>query len=539
MHVFLRASLFVALVFAFARGRAAEPAAAKPVPDARFGNVLYRTPDAATWTRTDAADRRVFAAKVPPPDFCTLTILAGGPLTGDFAAAFERAVNASLQEKQAGKIERDAGVQASQAAEGFPVLQRTVVALAPQFHTYHWFLAGNSGGRFDLIAFETSSEEMFTRYGGAAADFFYSVKLANSLPAATTAKTTAAQPAAPAPSAQASNLSPFGPLKIGDHVEVPWAGGWTPGIVTHVEGLTYFVHVGTESDQGKNDDFFTPNLVRPPGGPQTYAQTFHGTAPDPDGGPLAIGAEVEYDNGGRWQRMRVARKLGTRYVVFADTPGSVTELWVTLDQLRRPGDAKPLASSRPAQRKATDVADIQLGDLVEAKPRLGFWGPLTVLARRDHSFFVKIAPYSGLSLRGWVDLSHMRPAGAKDPFSPEDLRFFVGQWRLTGDSFQNLVDRKVSGGKVTETYQNNSGAGQNAGLITINADGTYQLSNTVVYHDGKGRWERNPNQDEGGILLRGADDKGAKDCVMTNHQDGFGYLQGSIRGPGKWCTRIR
>ena len=102
-----------------------------------------------------------------------------------------------------------------------------------------------------------------------------------------------------------------------------------------------------------------------------------------------------------------------------------------------------------------------------------------------------------------------------------------------------MVDRKVSGGKVTETYQNNSGAGRNAGLVIINADGTYQLSNTAVYHDGKGRWVRNPNQDEGGILLKGADGKGESDCLVTNHQDGFGYLQGSIRGPGKWCTRLK
>lgn len=332
----------------------------------------------------------------------------------------------------------------------------------------------------------------------------------------------------------------FGPLQVGAHVEVPWAGGWVPGVVTHIEGLTYFVHFGSEDDQGKNDDFFTLNLVRPAGGPKTYAETFRGTAPDPDGGPIALGAEVEYDTGGRWQRMRVARKLGELYVVFDDQPGKVTELWARPDQLRQPGDTKPLGTVRPTPRKPAAIADIRPGDLVDAKPRRGFWGtPLTVLAREGQSYFVKIGPNSGLSMRGWVDLSHMRPVGAKDPFAAEDLKFFVGQWRLTGDSFQTLVDRKVSGGKVTETYQNNSGAGKGAGGITINADGTYQLEGTVVHHDGKGRWERNPNQDEGGILLRGADGKGDKDCLMTNHQDGYGYLQGAIRGPGKWCTRVR
>jgi hypothetical protein len=339
------------------------------------------------------------------------------------------------------------------------------------------------------------------------------------------------------PVARAGAVAAFGPLKVGDRVEIPWAGGWVPGVVLNVEGLTYFVQYNDEKMAGTHDDFFTLNLIRPPGGPQTFAETFHGTAPDPDGGPLALGGEVEYDDGRSWARARVARRLGDRYVIFTDKPGSVTEKWVMPDQIRRVGDNRPLGTTRPAQRKPAVASDLRPGDLVEAKPRKGFWGPLTVLARSGDGYFVKIGPDSGLSMRGWVDLSHMRPVGAKDPFAPEDLKFFVGRWRLTGDSFQNLVDRRVSGGKVTEVYQNNSGAGQDAGSIVINANGTYQLSNTVVFHDGQGKWERNPNQDEGGILLRGADGKGEKDCVMTNHLDGYGYLQGSIRGPGKWCTR--
>jgi hypothetical protein len=335
----------------------------------------------------------------------------------------------------------------------------------------------------------------------------------------------------------AADPARFGPLGVGDHVEIPWGGGWIPGVVLQVEGLTYFVHYGDEADGGKYDDFFTLNLLRPPGGPRTYAETFRGTVPDPEGGPIALGTAVEYYDG-RWLPMRLARHLGERYVVFADKPGIVTEKWLTPDKLRLAGSTSPLAPERPFKpRQPASTADIHSGDLVEAHPRRGFWGQLTVLSRNGQSFFVKIGPDSGLSLRGWVDLSHMRPVGGKDPFQAEDLAFFVGQWTLTGDSFQNLVDRKFSGRTVTEKYQNNSGAGQGAGQIVIRGDGTYQLSNTVVFHDGKGRWERNPNQEEGGILLRGADGKGEKDCLVTNHLDGFAYLQGNIRGPGKWCTR--
>lgn len=344
-------------------------------------------------------------------------------------------------------------------------------------------------------------------------------------------------PPAPPVGPTQSAVTRVGPLGVGDRVEIPWAGGWVPGVVLHVEGLTYFVHYSDEWNDGKYDDFFTLNLIRPVGGPQTYAETFRGTAPDPDGGPAALGTAVEYDDG-RWLPARIARHLGDRYIIFADQPGRVTEKWIAADKVRLVGSTTPLAPERAFKpRQPVSAAEIRRGDLVEAKPRRGFWGAFTVLSHNGGSYFVKMGPDTGISLRGWTDLSHMRPVGAKELFQAEDLGFFAGHWTLTGDSFQNLVDRKFSGGKVTETYQNNSGAGQGAGQVTINADGTYQLSRTVVFHDGKGRWERNPNQDEGGLLLRGADGKGDKDCLMTNHLDGFAYLQGDIRGPGKWCMR--
>ena len=541
------------LLLVAARSTSWAQADAKPTPDARFGNVLYKTPDPARWSMTQTADRRVFSAKLPPPDFCTLTVFAGGKLEGDFPAAFDRAIRANLHERNADKIEGDGGDQSSAAAEGFAVLQRTLVAEAPGFHTYHWFLAGHSGDRFDLIAFQASTEEMYKFYGQAAYDFFTSVKLANSLPATAAAFETdvpkaveknmatthaAAAQVTDAPPAKSVASVRKGPLAIGDPVEIPWAGGWVPGTVLYVEGLTAFVHYKSDNDQDTYDDFFTLNLIRPPGGAQTYADLFHGTMPDPEGGSLALGTAVEYYEG-RWIAARIARKLGDRYVVFSDKAGDVTEKWVTLDKLRLAGSTTSLAPEQPfAQRRPTTATDIRVGDLVDAKPRRGFWNSLTVWTRDGDRTFVKIAPNSGLSMRGWVDFSKMRPVGTKEPFKPEDLSFFVGHWRLTGDSFQNLIDRKVSGATVTETYQNNSGAGKGAGEVIINADGSYVLSNTVVYHDGKGRWERNPNQDEGGVLLRGADSKGKEDCLVTNHLDGYGYLQGAIRGPGKWCTRV-
>jgi len=68
--------------------------------------------------------------------------------------------------------------------------------------------------------------------------------------------------------------------------------------------------------------------------------------------------------------------------------------------------------------------------------------------------------------------------------------------------------------------------------VTIKADGTYVLSKTVVYRDDKpGKWIRNPDQSEGGILLKDGEAEG-KDLLVTPYPLGI-YLQGSLRGPGK------
>jgi hypothetical protein len=279
--------------------------------------------------------------------------------------------------------------------------------------------------------------------------------------------------------------------------------------------------------------------VRPPGGPRTFAELNpDATAPDPMGGPIAIGAVVTYSDWRGTTTGRVARRLGDRYAVFANTPGKVTEVWLTPDNLKVPGAAAPLAPARAYHQPTPQtIAEIRAGDMVEARPR-NFWGQYTVLAVDGARYYVKLGPDTGLSQRGWVGLWQMRPVGGKELFQPEDLNFFVGAWRLSGDSFQNLVDRRVSGSSVTETYQNNSEAGQKAGSLVIKVDGTYELKKTVVYHDGRGHWERNPNLNEGGIILLGADGKdGNLDAIVTNHHDGFAYFQGSFRGPGKWCTR--
>ena len=73
--------------------------------------------------------------------------------------------------------------------------------------------------------------------------------------------------------------------------------------------------------------------------------------------------------------------------------------------------------------------------------------------------------------------------------------------------------------------------------MTINADGTYVLAKTTVFHDAPGRWVAHPDQAEGGILLLGGDSDG-KDAIVTAKKDGTICLQHAIRGPGKIATKL-
>lgn len=160
------------------------PPPAKTKPDARFGNVLFKTPDAAQWTRHEEQGRVDFSTQLPPPDFCMLTIFPGSKLSGDFKQVFDEAVARELARRGTGKIQKDSGVQESKAAEGYPVLQRTLVCEGKDVtRTIHWFVAGHSRDRFDMLAFQTSGEEHYQRRGAEAVTFLTSVKLANSLPA--------------------------------------------------------------------------------------------------------------------------------------------------------------------------------------------------------------------------------------------------------------------------------------------------------------------------------------------------------------------
>jgi hypothetical protein len=181
---------------AFATG-GAEPAPAKPAPDAQFNNWLFKTPGPA-WKRLESGGTLTFAVDLPPGDFCTLTLFPGGQAEADFGMQFARAVDADLKAKGTVKIEADTGPRASKSQEGFDVLTRNLQCETAALHTYHMYIGGQSRGRFDLAAFQTSSMEMWNKYGGEAATFLMSLKLANSVDPAEVARLVKAPATPPA-----------------------------------------------------------------------------------------------------------------------------------------------------------------------------------------------------------------------------------------------------------------------------------------------------------------------------------------------------
>ena len=182
MLISRRFTVFFTVMTAFGSFAVAQPAPEKPKPDASFGNWLYKTPDPRLWTRTEKDGNLVFAIAEPPGDFCTLTLFAGAKAEPDFTEQFNRAVAADQKAKDTVKIEADTGAKPSKSTEGYDVLSRSLRSETSALHTFHIYVAGHSGDRFDLVAFQTTSEESWKQHGVQAGQFILSLELANSLP---------------------------------------------------------------------------------------------------------------------------------------------------------------------------------------------------------------------------------------------------------------------------------------------------------------------------------------------------------------------
>ncbi|HEY4247942.1 MAG TPA: sialidase family protein [Lacunisphaera sp.] len=194
-----RHTVLCAALIAFVSFAQAQPAPAKPQPDARFGNWLYKTPNPHLWARSEKNGQLIFSAAEPAGDFCTLTLFAGATADADFTAQFNREVDRDQKAKDTVKIEADSGAKPGKSAEGFDILTRNLRAETSALHTYHIYLAGHSGDHFDLAAFQTTSEGSWKQYGAQAGQFLMSLKPANSLPPAEVAKLTGQMTADAAP----------------------------------------------------------------------------------------------------------------------------------------------------------------------------------------------------------------------------------------------------------------------------------------------------------------------------------------------------
>src|SRR5687767_11472406 len=146
--------LLLCLTFiALASTGLAQTTPAKPKPDSRFGNWLFKAPDPQTWQRAEQNGALTFSVPRPPGDFCTITLFPGAAAGADFAAQFEAAVAADQKAKGTVTIEADSGAKPSKSQDGFDVLTRNLRAETAAMHTYHIYFGGRSGDRFDLVAF--------------------------------------------------------------------------------------------------------------------------------------------------------------------------------------------------------------------------------------------------------------------------------------------------------------------------------------------------------------------------------------------------
>lgn len=228
----------------------------KPRPDARFGNWLYKTPNASTWKKIEKDGALIFSVDLPPGDFCTLTLFAGGKSEADFPKQFAAAVDADQKVKGTVKVEADGGPKPSKSKEGFDVITRSLRSETATLHTLHLYVGGHSGDRFDLAAFQTTGEETWKMYSAAAGQFILSLKLANSQHPAEVEKLVGKAPADAPPTPPIAPTLPTTPppgavatsSAAGAHLEVLWAGTWYKATVVKQDGEKRFIRYDGFSD---------------------------------------------------------------------------------------------------------------------------------------------------------------------------------------------------------------------------------------------------------------------------------------------------
>jgi hypothetical protein len=126
------------------------------------GNVLFKAPEG--WKRVEQNGAVVYVPPDSPPEraICSLTILPGQELEGDFRAWFD----AKMEKEKSGlQIISGGGVTSANLKEGYPVLVSLFIADDGKGNlSYHFYLAAHPGNRAEMISYISKTQESYNRY---------------------------------------------------------------------------------------------------------------------------------------------------------------------------------------------------------------------------------------------------------------------------------------------------------------------------------------------------------------------------------------
>src|SRR5438067_5082800 len=131
-------------------------------PVIQVGNVLFKAP--SDWRRIEKDGAVLFMPSDSPADSapCTLTIMPGQELDGDFKKWFETAIE---QVRSGLQVISGGGVTTANLKEGYSVAWSIMIAEdAKGQRSYRFYLAAHPGNRAELITFVTTTQDAYDRY---------------------------------------------------------------------------------------------------------------------------------------------------------------------------------------------------------------------------------------------------------------------------------------------------------------------------------------------------------------------------------------
>ena len=146
-------------------------------PDARLGNVMWRTPDRAVWTTAVSDGWVVFRAAVPDGEFVTLRIAPGFESLGEFRGQFERWVDHDLT--GATGITKNP-ITEKMAQSGFQLLQQSVTCDGEAGRIMgRLYLGMEPAGRFEMVVLSASTTGLLRDWAPRAVELINTIRFVN------------------------------------------------------------------------------------------------------------------------------------------------------------------------------------------------------------------------------------------------------------------------------------------------------------------------------------------------------------------------